>query len=398
MRSAGVAVEAGVAYINPDSVEAELHRGEDVELKVVADRPGIFGSSTERGEECLEDAPVGLSGAELAFDDDVVEVGGETEALDLGALGVRRPVRHHAQPHALSAETVERIRRAGEQRRPLLSQVTVRLGDLVGEVRVVAAQLREDLFEDSARVAAQVETASAVALRVGPEPRALLVDRGAKAGYVNAGKPRFGDRTGVRPAAAGIARVVEERIVEVDEERAGERGHVSILAEARAEAQQYTGSVARVTITASFPDAGSARAAARGLAAEGVAASIEGQREGGFMARFALIVAAWSIAGTAVGAVFGAVLSYTVGPHGTEGLILLVVTWALFAHLLIGLWAGYILLADRSSAEITPGGPTTLRLQADRSAAPGIAERLRADGATDVSARGETKIELAAGQ
>ncbi len=116
------------------------------------------------------------------------------------------------------------------------------------------------------------------------------------------------------------------------------------------------------------------------------------------MARFALIVAAWSIAGTAVGAAFGAVLSYTVGPHGTEGLILLVVTWALFAHLLIGLWAGYILLADRSDAEFTPGAATTLTAQADEAAAPGIAERLRADGATDVSARGETKIELAAGQ
>jgi len=116
------------------------------------------------------------------------------------------------------------------------------------------------------------------------------------------------------------------------------------------------------------------------------------------MARFAVIVAAWSIAGSAAGAAFGAVLSYTVGPHGTEGLILLVVTWALFAHLLIGLWAGYILLADRSSAEITPGGATTLRVQADESGAPGIIEQLRADGATDVSAHGETTIELASGR
>ncbi len=116
------------------------------------------------------------------------------------------------------------------------------------------------------------------------------------------------------------------------------------------------------------------------------------------MMRFAVIVAAWSIAGTAAGAAFGAGLSYTVGPHGTEGLILLVVTWALFAHVLIGLLAGYVLLADRSSAEITPGTAATLRVQADESAARGIAERLRADGATDVSARGETTIELASGQ
>ncbi|RLC59613.1 MAG: hypothetical protein DRI30_00100 [Chloroflexi bacterium] len=156
--------------------------------------------------------------------------------------------------------------------------------------------------------------------------------------------------------------------------------------------------MAKVTITAAFPDADSARVAARGLAAGGIAASIEAQREGGFMLRFALIVAASSIVGTAAGAAFGAILSYTVGPHGTEGLILLVVTWALFAHLLIGMWAGYVLLADRSSAEITPDGATTLRVRTDESAATGIAAQLRADGATDVSARGGTRIELASGR
>jgi hypothetical protein len=116
------------------------------------------------------------------------------------------------------------------------------------------------------------------------------------------------------------------------------------------------------------------------------------------MARFVVIVAACSIAGTAAGAALGAALSYTVGPHGTEGLILLVVTWAVFAHLLIGLWAGYILLSDRSSAELSTGMPTTLTVQADEAAVPEIAERLRKNGATNVSARGETTIEPAAGR
>jgi len=45
----------------------------------------------------------------------VVEVAGETEALNLGALDVGGAVRHHAQPHALSAEMVEGVRRAGEE-------------------------------------------------------------------------------------------------------------------------------------------------------------------------------------------------------------------------------------------------------------------------------------------
>ncbi len=116
------------------------------------------------------------------------------------------------------------------------------------------------------------------------------------------------------------------------------------------------------------------------------------------MARFAVIVAAWSVAGTAAGAALGALLSYTVGPRGTEGLILLMVTWALFAHLIVGLWAGYVLLADRSDPEFSPGAASMLTVQADESAIPEIAERLRANGATQVSARGETTVKLAPGR
>ena len=112
------------------------------------------------------------------------------------------------------------------------------------------------------------------------------------------------------------------------------------------------------------------------------------------MARFVVIVAAASVVGTAVGAALGAILSYTVGPHGTEGFVLLVVTWAIFAHLLIGLWAGYALLSDRSNRELLPDA-ATLTVQAEESAEAAIAERLRADGATQVSARGETMTEPA---
>ncbi len=398
MRAVGAAVEAFALAIDPDAVEAELHRGEDVELKVVADRPGIFGSGAECGEERLEDAAVWFAGPELAFDDDVVEVAGEVKAVDLGALGVGGAVRHHAEVYTLRAEVVERSRRAGEQRRPLFSQVAVCLGDFVSEACVVDAQPGEDLIEDGPRVPAQVEAAAAVPLWVGPEPRVLLVDHGAETGRINVRHARFGERAGVGPAGVDVAGVVEERVVEVDEDGAREVGHGSILADAQEGAQQYTGSVAKVTISAAFPDAGSARAAARRLTAEGVAASIDGGREGGFMARFVVIVVACSIAGTAAGAALGAALSYTVGPHGTEGLILLIVTWAVFAHLLIGLWAGYALLSDRSERELSAGAATTLTARADEAAAPEVAERLRSDGATNVSADGETTIELATGQ
>jgi hypothetical protein len=146
-------------------------------------------------------------------------------------------------------------------------------------------------------------------------------------------------------------------------------------------------------ITASFTDGDAARAAARDLAAAGVATSI-GRSEGGFMARFVVIVAACSVLGTAAGAAFGAVLSYTVGPDGTEGMILLVVSWALFAHLLIGLLAGYFLLSARSENEFAPGAATTLTARADTSSAQEIAERLRSDGATHVSGDDDTTIEV----
>jgi hypothetical protein len=81
--------------------------------------------------------------------------------------------------------------------------------------------------------------------------------------------------------------------------------------------------------------------------------------EGRFMGRVVVVVV-WSIIGTAVGAGLGAAISLTIGPSGTSGLIIQMVSWAIFAHLLIGLWAGYLLLADRSGREIGAGRPVIL--------------------------------------
>lgn len=120
--------------------------------------------------------------------------------------------------------------------------------------------------------------------------------------------------------------------------------------------------MAKLAITATFTRLDSARTAGQLLAATGVASdAIEvepvgqpAQREGRFLARFVLIVVLWSVAGTAVGAALGALLSYTVGPHGTDGLILQMISFAVFAHVLIGMWAGYVLLADRTEREVLP--------------------------------------------
>lgn len=101
------------------------------------------------------------------------------------------------------------------------------------------------------------------------------------------------------------------------------------------------------------------------------------------MVRLVLIIAAWSVAGTAVGGAIGALLSYTVGPHGTEGFILQVVSWAIFAHLIIGLWAGYALLADRSGRELADEEPL-VSFEVDRADAPALARALQESGATRV--------------
>ena len=70
------------------------------------------------------------------------------------------------------------------------------------------------------------------------------------------------------------------------------------------------------------------------------------------MGRIVLYVVLASAVGTAIGAVIGAIFAATVGPPGTEGLIIQVITWAIFAHLIIGMWAGYLLLADRTQEDL----------------------------------------------
>jgi hypothetical protein len=121
----------------------------------------------------------------------------------------------------------------------------------------------------------------------------------------------------------------------------------------------------RVRIVAAFADGASARRAADALRAAGIAnhaitlaggaavdAAATPEREERFLARLVLIVVAWSIVGTGVGAVMGVVFNgLGVGPSGTGGLLLQVVSWALIAHLLAGMWAGYALLTKGEARE-----------------------------------------------
>lgn len=163
---------------------------------------------------------------------------------------------------------------------------------------------------------------------------------------------------------------------------------------------------ARTRVVGAFGDSAAARRAADALRAVGfddAAITIAGgapsgqqpkrEREERFLDRLLLIVVAWSIVGTGVGAVMGLIFNaLSIGPGGTGGLLLQVVSWALFAHLISGMWAGYALLTTGESREPVrhmAGGRAVVSVWCDdddqRSRVPRI---LNESGATAVSVFG----------
>jgi len=104
------------------------------------------------------------------------------------------------------------------------------------------------------------------------------------------------------------------------------------------------------------------------------------------MVRVVVIIMLWSIVGAGIGAGLGAALSLTIGPSGTSGLIIQMVSWAIFAHMLGGIWAGYLLLADRSGREIGHGRPVILTARCGTIDETFLTEQLRQLGATSIEA------------
>lgn len=164
--------------------------------------------------------------------------------------------------------------------------------------------------------------------------------------------------------------------------------------------REYTGHV-KTEIRATFLNPRVAQEARRQLVEDGVRAEAmtmavgspslaqETVREGLIMWRIVVIIVLASAVGTAIGAAMGLALHVTIGPPGMSGLIIQVVSWAIFAHLLIGMWAGYLLLADRSEREIGRSRPVILTLRcANILREPQderlLGERLRELGATSV--------------
>ncbi len=111
------------------------------------------------------------------------------------------------------------------------------------------------------------------------------------------------------------------------------------------------------------------------------------------MGRIVLIIVVWSVFGTALGAGLGVLIAQVFGPDGTDGMIIQGVSWAIFAHLLAGMFAGYYLLADRTRDELPiPGGDAAVLLVVECASideSRRVAGLLRELGAASVSAPAE---------
>ena len=112
-----------------------------------------------------------------------------------------------------------------------------------------------------------------------------------------------------------------------------------------------------------FADGDQANAAVEALIAAGIPAgaiSVAGAgsgHEGRFLGRIVILIILWSIPGGALGAATGLLLAFAgIGPEGTTGAVVQVVSWLIIGHLLAGMWAGYALLADRSHREMALSG------------------------------------------
>jgi hypothetical protein len=152
-------------------------------------------------------------------------------------------------------------------------------------------------------------------------------------------------------------------------------------------------------ITATFRTRSEAEAAATTIAESGVPRTtidlqhgvLPEAREANFLWRIVVVIVLWSIVGAVPGAAFGWFLAETIGPGGTEVMIMYVVCMMILGHLVAGMVAGYVLLADRTSQEMPPNRPVS------RLTITGVNERdvrtmkeiLRSRGATDVAARPE---------
>ena len=111
--------------------------------------------------------------------------------------------------------------------------------------------------------------------------------------------------------------------------------------------------------------------------------------ETSFFGHLVWIIVFWSIPGTIIGAAVGWGIALAIGIDDTTGIVLMAVSFGIFGHLIAGIWAGYLRLADRSQPEFAPsrvatGGVTLTVRCANRMELQRAHDTLRARGAVAV--------------
>ena len=111
-------------------------------------------------------------------------------------------------------------------------------------------------------------------------------------------------------------------------------------------------------------------------------------RESGYLWRLVLIVVFWSMVGAAIGVAMGlAFAAAGVPPGGLAGVGVHVAVWAIFAHLIVGMWAGYALLTRGESREpvtTLASGRVLVRVSCDAASTERVRETLRQGGALSI--------------
>jgi hypothetical protein len=74
--------------------------------------------------------------------------------------------------------------------------------------------------------------------------------------------------------------------------------------------------------------------------------------EAPLLSRLVWQIVLWSMVGAVVGVAMGVVFALAgIGPEGVAGFAIQIAGWAIFAHLIAGMWAGYAILSARSVRE-----------------------------------------------
>ena len=162
-----------------------------------------------------------------------------------------------------------------------------------------------------------------------------------------------------------------------------------------------TSSDTTVTVIGAFADATAANAAVPRLHGSGVApaaitvvgagspaAAAYDPPEAGFLWRLVLIVVFWSMVGAGVGVAMGlAFAAAGLPPGGWTGVGVHIAAWSIFAHLIVGMWAGYALLTrgeSRQPVTTLASGRVLVRVTCDAGSAERVRGALRQGGALSV--------------